>query len=128
MKYLWIWALFTSLFNFSLAVFVLSNAPKKKVNILWSLFCLTVGIWSMGFAMMIHLESFDVANAWVNRVVYPFSILIPVVFLHFAEKLTQLGSKAILATAYALAMVELFLNSKGLFGTLAATPPFTYYV
>lgn len=128
MAYLWFWCVIVSWMSLALGIFVLVNGPRKPVNVLWCFTCLSIAIWSMGYGRMMHAANFSEADFWSRWFLYPGSIVIPVIFMHFVSRVTGMGSIVVLRLAYGFAFMEIGLGLLGYFGTVVPTPPFHFYV
>ena len=77
-------ALFTAIFSFAIAVFVLAKNRKLVLNRLWGIFCLLTAGWSYSYYMWsITPNHLGISLFW-NRLGNLFAIIIPPIIFHFA--------------------------------------------
>jgi len=108
-------------------IFVWLRGPRQPVQRLWMCFCLLVGVWSLGYGMMVNASTFSQAYFWQESCVYPGSILLPVVFFHFVLLLTHDAARRLLIAGYLLAAILMGMNVMGVLGSVRPQPPFHFY-
>jgi signal transduction histidine kinase len=116
----------TSLLSIGLGIFVLLKGKRKAVNILWSLTCFSIALWSLGLGMIVRAGSFSSALTW-SSVLYAGAIMISIVFSHFALAVLKLRMQRIVLGGYLLALFLEVANAFGYLTTVKAHPPFNYY-
>ncbi len=122
--------------NFSILTFVLSLAMalfaavkgyRRELTQLWSITCLSIALWSLGFGMMTRAQTFEQCIYWQKWFLYGGAVMIPVVYLHFVAKLVNESIGAILKCGYAAAGIFQIINALGFLATAKIKPPFLYY-
>lgn len=102
--------------NISLAIFVYLKNKKVAKNRLFSLLCVTIGMWCLYPTIMnsnLDLHS----KLFLTRIIYLFAIFCPTVYLHFVlEILSAVGRKKLtLSLVYIFSTVFAFLGFSDLF-------------
>ena len=88
-----VWSgLYSFMANLAIGFFVYFKNPKKKVNILFALFSLTVSGWSVG-SFLENIIPDKQATLQILRCNYLFAVWLPSVYVHFAYALTGASSK-----------------------------------
>jgi len=81
-------AFLTSIIAPTQGIFVAWRNPKSPANRLWCIFSIFVGLWSLGYALMLASTEYDQALRWA-RFNEANACIIPVLFLHFTYALLQ---------------------------------------
>jgi len=102
--------------NISLAIFVYLKNKKVAKNRLFSLLCVTIGMWCLYPTIMnsnLDLHS----KLFLTRIIYVFAIFCPTIYLHFVlEILSAVGRKKLtLFLVYIFSTVFAFLGFSDLF-------------
>ena len=107
---IWLLPLISAIFVFSLGIFVFLKNRKSDLNILFSLFCLSITIWLFGTFMMFISKSDKEAIFW-DRFVYIGVVFVPVFMYHFSIIFSKIkGQRELLFLSYLLAFVFLILS------------------
>ncbi|MFH0925799.1 MAG: ATP-binding protein [bacterium] len=108
----------SSISFFLLALIVyLNNPKKKKINVIFSFYSLSIGVWSMGQAFCVSASSEASALFWA-RFFHAGVIFISTTFIHFTYTLlgfTGKRHKKVLFTLYTLSLVFLVLDMTPLY-------------
>ena len=102
--------------NISLAIFVYLKNKKVAKNRLFSLLCVTIGMWCLYPTIM--TSNLDLrSKLFLTRIIYLFAIFSPTVYLHFVlEFLSDVGRKKLtLFLTYIFSIVFAFLSFSDLF-------------
>lgn len=101
----------TSVATIFLAVFVFSKGRTKRLNIIYALWALSVGLWSFFLVLNIFARSQEEGILWV-RWLHFWAIIIPAVYVHFV--LLYLNKyetrKKLVIFLYAIAGIFLILD------------------
>ena len=103
--------LLTSLFSILLGIFVFLKGKNKLINKTFSLWALSVGIWSFGiYRHALAVDSFS-AMFW-SQFLHGAAIFIPTLFFQFTLSLIQANkiSKKILLFMYLFSLAFFFIN------------------
>lgn len=109
--------IYSFLLNLSIGVFVLLQNPRKKQNVLFALFSLTVGGWSVG-SFFINVISDKTFGLIVLRCNYLFAVWLPAVYIHFVYSLTgkfEKPNRIKLAIAYTFSTLLSFVVFTNMF-------------
>jgi signal transduction histidine kinase len=117
----------TAAFSVWFGSFVLRKDPRKKINVLWCLFCLAVADWSFGQGMLVRSASFAEAYFWTRWVHHAGAIMIPALFFHFVASVMNLKIPRTIWLHYVIAAVLLVMDVSGSLMTVKLSPPFTYF-
>ena len=74
--------------NLLLALFVLLQAPRQKLNRVFSLFGLSLTIWTFGAFMMFHVSSHEDALLW-TRLLHIGVIFLPITFFELSLRIVR---------------------------------------
>jgi hypothetical protein len=111
------------IFSFALGVFSLYTNPKSRVVQLWFLMSMAVGVWSLGYLVML-LSTVEVEVILYSRLLHVGATFIPIFFCHFV--LTFLfkaqEKKIFLAVGYLLAIIFTVLSLWGSYLVSGASP------
>lgn len=105
--------LLTAIENFILGPIVY-RLNKSNLTRRWFFLCLSVGLWSLGFGVVIITSNSTVALNWA-KLYYCGVIMIPVTYLHFALALINKvkEKRKIVTVGYFLSIIFLFINFFG---------------
>jgi len=81
-------AFLTSIIVPAQGLFVLTRNPKQPANRTWCSLSVSVGLWSLAYALMISSFEYDRSLLWA-RVMEANGCIIPTLFLHFTYTLLQ---------------------------------------
>jgi signal transduction histidine kinase len=113
------------------AAFVYFKNPKREVNIVWGLFCLSVAAWAFGLFMAFLTPNSGVTLFW-SRFLNLSAIFIPIFFIHFVYAFlgTTEVRKRFLISFYVITFVyflaALLFPSQFVSG-VSPKAPFLYY-
>src|SRR3989338_5481320 len=85
-------AVINAVTSISLGIFVYFQNPKKKLNLYFSLFAISVAFWSMGYFAWQTAKDAGTAMAWL-RVLMTGAVFIPIFYFHFVVTLVELSRK-----------------------------------
>ena len=113
--------LLTAIENFILGPIVY-RLNKSHLTRRWFVLCLSVGIWSLGFGMVIITSNSAIALKWA-KFYYCGVILIPVTYLHFALALINKvkEKRKIVNIGYFISVIFLLTNFFG--GVVSSVSP-----
>lgn len=97
------------IFAFGLGFYTIYK-NRSKLAILWFLTSMAVGVWGIGLAMLLIVETRSQAFL-CNFILYTGAILIPVLFYHFVSALLfkDQQNKSIISIGYILSVIFLIL-------------------
>jgi signal transduction histidine kinase len=90
------------------AILVLVKTPHIFTNRLWAYFNLAIAIWGLGAFKIASTHDFQTALIWM-KIAHVGIILIPVLFLHFANSFFENKNRTVVIASYLLALFYLFL-------------------
>lgn len=107
---MWLLPLISAIFVISLGLFVLSRDVQSKLNILFSLFCLSVSIWLFGTFMMFKVTADEEIIFW-DRFIYIGVVFIPIFMHHFSLVFAKITTqRKLLKWGYFLAVLFLIAS------------------
>ena len=97
--------------NFFSASLIYYQKSKRTANRSWFWLNIFVIVWSIGYAIMITTQSFDVAE-YANHILHAVAIFIPVFFLQFVASITKQTPqfKRRIILSYIIAFVFVIFN------------------
>ncbi|MCA9409366.1 MAG: hypothetical protein KC733_11805, partial [Candidatus Omnitrophica bacterium] len=99
----------TSLLAIYIAGIVYTHHKKTKANIIFSLFCLSLSFWLIGFTMMYLSTSAEQALVWA-RIGFSAILFIPILGHHFVTAFLKLNRKRLFTTLYLIAIPSIFIG------------------
>jgi len=109
-----------------LGIFTLLSSRKKEARY-WSLYSITVAMWSSGLGLMVSATSFSEAFFWLRWLHYLGAIMIPIFFFHFVTSYIKKPKPRLIAMGYVLAVCQQFLSIGGHLATVEPLSPFNFY-
>lgn len=99
-------AVINAITSISLGIFVYFQNPRKKLNLYFSLFAISVALWSMGYFAWQTAKDAETAVIWL-RVLMAGAVFIPVSYFHFVVTLVELSRRlrTLLIGGYVFAFV-----------------------
>lgn len=118
------------LFAFALGIWTIIN-NRSKIAFLWFLTSLAVGIWGLGLAILLIVNTVEQAYFY-NIILNTGAALIPIFFFHFVSVLLmkEKQEKTLIIIGYVLAVIFIFLifNSPWIIGGVGEKTGFTYWI
>lgn len=105
----------SSIFTFSLGLWVLRTNTRIKIYRTWFLFCLSVAFWSFGLGILTMVKNLKIAN-YFYFIHYLGAIHIPIAFLYFVRVyfLKDTKIKLDIVIGYLLVIFQIILFFSGL--------------
>ena len=72
-----------SILSLALGIFIYIKGINKILNKIWSLFCLSISLWSLGLGMVCISQNIDMAIFWFKYIYSLGLIFFPITFMHF---------------------------------------------
>lgn len=96
--------------SIGLGLFVWWKGRRQAIQIMWALTCLSIGLWSFGYGMLLLAHTQASALWWMINIHYLGALLIPVFFFHFVTLVVNRRYPVLLGTGYGLAALCEALN------------------
>ncbi len=111
-----------------MGLFVLFKNYKEKINILWFLTTLAIGIWAFSLGMEVSSPNYNLAFFW-NKILNIGAIFIPIFFYHFVVSVLNKNEKEKLFIVVGYLFAFTFLVVFNLFTDLfvKGVPPITNF-
>ncbi|MBU1894230.1 MAG: hypothetical protein KJ983_00250 [Candidatus Omnitrophica bacterium] len=113
-----------------MGVFVYMKNPKRKLNIIWALMSLSVGLWGIGLALMASAHTGIEATSYLKWLHYFGAIFIPIFYFHFVTIILRVEHKnrLIIYLGYIICIFLQFMSFNGqLAGVRENIDIFRYY-
>lgn len=95
--------------SFIFGFFVLYKSPRSKVNFLWTLFVVAIGIWGFGGYKIGITTNVSKAFFWW-RITHIGVIFIPIFLFHFVYEFLKIKRKKIIFIVYLIGIFFLIIN------------------
>ncbi len=105
--------LLTTILIASMGIFVYTRDKTSKLNITFSLFCLSMTIWLLSFALM-YANGDKVTALWWARTGFVGITFIPSTMYHFVSTFLQLQQRKIIISLYLLSLLGLTISRTSL--------------
>jgi signal transduction histidine kinase len=113
--------------SISFGAVVWLKARTKLVNVLWFLLSISICGWAFGLGMVVRSDSYIQAYHWQIWILYPFAIMIPVLFLHFVVSFLDIERRRFVQCAYLSGLTFEILNALHQLASVGAFPSLPYY-